>query len=140
MKKDNLNKIENITLNNFMPDNNDIRNQIIEKGLGKDLLKYVPYRLIRPFFSNQLRGVKDGIVNRKIEEYSNDLFEIEKPFYKISKENQNVVIHDDWLEYIKLNYGIIKDWLLWNLLEYMQKQNPNIPNLSVKLLPPQERS
>ncbi len=136
----NLNQIDNITMNNFIPNEIEIRNKIINNGLGCDLLKYVPFRLIRPFFKDKLRGLKDGVINGLIAEYANDLFEIEKPFYKISKENQNIIIHNDWLLYLKLNYGIIKDWILWNLLAYMQKQNPNVPNLSVKLLPPQERT
>ncbi len=136
----NLNQIDNITMNHFMPNETEIRNKINNNDLGCDLLKFVPYRLIRPFFSNQLKGAKDAIVNKKVAEYADDLFEIEKPFYKISVENQNITIHNDWLVYLKLNYGIIKDWILWNLLEYMQKQNPNVPNLSVKLIPPQERT
>ena len=136
----NLQKLGVIKTKRFSPEPHVLKSEILGKNIGGDLLNYVPYRLIRPFFKQKMIGLKDGLVNDKIFEYSNELFLKDKPLYKISRDFSEIVVHDKWLEYIKSNYGIVTDWLLWNLLNYMQKQNPNVPNLSSKLLPPNARS
>lgn len=49
-----------------------------------DLLRFVPFRLIRPFFSSELRGLPDEKINRRVAELSETYFFERKPLYKIS--------------------------------------------------------
>lgn len=41
--------------------NSDFLNKIT-----KELTKYVPYRFIRPWYGNEMRGLKDSLVNSRI--------------------------------------------------------------------------
>ena len=37
----------------------------ITQGKSADLMRYVPFRLLTPFFANELKGMKDGDKNKK---------------------------------------------------------------------------
>ncbi len=117
-----------------------LRQNIREKMFNDnyDLIKYVPFRLIRPFFP-ELTGLKDYQVNGRIKEISEQVFESRKPLYKFSLDATSICIHPEWLEYIQTHYQIIRGWVSWGWLRYMQKNNFNTPALSNKLFPPRER-
>jgi len=52
----------------------------IDRGIGEKLLRYVPTRLIRPFFDPSiLRGTADHEIDRLVERYSRERFETDKP-------------------------------------------------------------
>jgi hypothetical protein len=105
--------------------------------------RYVPYRLIRPFFSQETRGLKDYDVNPKIINLANNQFDAIKPLYCFNAENQKdcsgIIIHPDWMRYLKQNYTIVRGWASWEWLNYMQERNPSIPNVVNKLFIPQQR-
>lgn len=104
-----------------------------------DLKRYVPYRLIRPFFANETRGLNDTHVNPRVAELSAEYFVSRKPTYKISNDGTQITVHPDWVNYFKQNNSVVRGWIAWNWLQYMQRCNPNVPNLSMKLFPPLER-
>ena len=45
----------------------------------------------------------------------------------------------EWQQYILKNQEIIKGWLQYNIILYLQKRNPSVPGIADKLYPPQER-
>jgi hypothetical protein len=111
-----------------------------KKTSKKDLRRYVPFRLIRPFFP-ELKGIKDGKVNQEIASASIRLFDSRRPIYKLSEDLNSIVLHPDWTVYFQENYVIIHGWVVWNLISYMQSKNPNTPGIANKLFPPlDERS
>ncbi|BAZ03644.1 HNH endonuclease domain-containing protein [Calothrix sp. NIES-3974] len=105
--------------------------------------KYVPFRLIRPFFAQETRGLLDAKVNQTIINLANNLFEEIKPVYCFNylslKDCNAIILHQDWVEYISENYSIVRSWVSWKWLGYMQKCNPSVPAVSNKLFPPQKR-
>ena len=105
--------------------------------------RYVPYRLIRPFFSQETRGLKDYDVNPKIIDLAKSKFDVQKPLYCFNTENLRdcnaIILHQDWIEYIAENYSIVRGWVSWEWLNYMQSKNINIPNIVSKLFIPQQR-
>jgi hypothetical protein len=105
--------------------------------------RYVPYRLIRPFFAQETRGLKDHDVNPTIIKLSKNQFGIKKPLYcfhtKDSKNCNGIILHPDWIRYLEDNYIIVRSWVSWEWLNYMQARNPNIPNVVNKLFMPQHR-
>lgn len=115
----------------------EIRRAVGACGISHGLEKYVPYRLLRPFFDSELRGAKDGVVNGRIACMAEERFVEVKPLYRITGEA--LEMHPEWLEYIKTNYRIVTDWVRWNWLNYMQRKNPNTPALSRKLFLPARR-
>lgn len=54
-------------------------------------------------------------------------------------EDLTVTLNPQWSEYLNTNYDILRDFTLWNLTLFLQAKNPNVPNISGKLLRPEER-
>lgn len=107
----------------------------LDKSIKKyDLLEYVPHRLIRPFFSNELRGVKDALVNKSIERLSQEPLNSHlTSLYEIDDKNKQIKLNTEWLIYLQNNYPIIKSWAENNWCQYLQKQNPNSPGIINKI-------
>lgn len=119
-----------------------VNNQNID-DIVNYISRYVPYRLIRPFFTQDTRGLKDYDVNPAIINLSNNQFDTQKPLYCFNADNQKdcnaIIIHPDWVEYLEKNYTIVRGWVSWEWLNYMQQRNPSIPNVVNKLFMPQQR-
>ena len=128
------------------PDKKILRNTINNQNL-EDIInsinRYVSYRLIRPFFTQETRGLKDFYVNPAIINLAKNKFDIKKPLYCFNAEDQQdcnaIILHPDWVEYLEENYTIVRGWVSWEWLNYMQQQNPSIPNVVNKLFMPQQR-
>ena len=97
----------------------------------KELTYNVPYRLLSPFFI--------------IEEFKNNVIvnmsqENEACLYKIIKgKKDKIVINDCWVDYLKENYRVIKSWIYYKLICFLQKRNPNVPAIAFKLEAPKQR-
>ena len=81
---------------------------------GKGILRFVPFRLIRPFFKNELRRMKDYDVNPNITILANEYFETRKPLYQFNNNKYQdctaIILHPQWVEYLRTNYAIIRGW------------------------------
>jgi len=103
----------------------------------KELTNHVPYRLLSPFFTSELRGVKDNLKNKIITELS---MNSNSCLYKIIKgKPDKIVINDGWKDYLQENYKIIKAWIYCKLVRFLQKRNPNVPAIIFKLEAPKVR-
>ena len=117
-----------------------IKEEIAQRDYtNNELLRFVPYRLLTPFFSRELRGVKDSNRNRIIRELAHERFAITRPFYCFSEDALSITIHPDWMLYFHDNLNLVRTFIAWNWLDYMQKRNPSVPNIQMKLFPPQTR-
>jgi len=103
----------------------------------KDLTHKVPYRLLAPFFTNKVEGKRVG-VEKIITESS---LEDNTCLYKIIKGKTNkIIINDGWKDYLKENYKVIKYWIYYKLICFLQKRNPNVPAIAFKLEAPRSRN
>lgn len=102
---------------------------------------YVPFRFLRPFFSVQLRGEVDWKVNGLIQQLADQTFtHPHKPcLYRFSSNLNSIEIHPLWFEYLHTHLAIVTGFCLWQLLNYLQKNNPNVPNIAAKLFEPGRR-
>jgi transcriptional regulator with XRE-family HTH domain len=123
-----------------------LRKTIQEQNINDIVIfigRYVPYRLIRPFFSDETRGLKDYDVNPTIIDLAKIQFDLKKPLYCFNAENLKdcnaIILHQDWIEYIAENYSIVRGWVAWEWLNYMQSKNINITNIVNKLFIPLQR-
>ncbi len=99
-----------------------------------ELFRYVPQRFIRDFFSEELRGMSDYLVDNRIIQLANEQFCSENaPIYKIDNINQKISLSSVWLNYLNSNYSIIFGWAKHEWGKYLQKQNPNSPAILNKL-------
>ena len=116
-----ISKINEIIKNNDNPKINK---------LIKDRYKYVPYRFLTPFYENKLRGKKDGIKNKMIADMTKNDNEV---IYKIYEDKNIILINDDWYDFIRKHYLIIKGWIREKLIVFLQNKNPNVPAIPFKI-------
>lgn len=108
------------------------------KKMIRDLTLQVPYRLLSPFFSEKLRGKKDSSKNNLITELS---LNSDNSLYKIVKGDKNkIVLNKGWADYLNENYRVIKPWIYYKLVCFLQKRNPNVPAIAFKLEAPKTRN
>ncbi|MDH5404841.1 MAG: HNH endonuclease [Candidatus Heimdallarchaeota archaeon] len=142
---------ENINVNNLPKNSREIskivlneykENEILNKKVN-NLGRYVPYRFLRPFFPTELKGLPDHKINDKIKELSNNNVDenINLPLYKIIKHGDDlkIEIHQQWKTYLLRNLKILYNFIQYNLIIYLSRLNPNVPNISQKFELPQKR-
>ncbi|MHB8032539.1 HNH endonuclease [Clostridium botulinum] len=107
------------------------------KKMMRNLTCMVPYRLLSSFFTEYLKGKNKSSKNKIIEKLS---LESDTCFYKIIKEGKNkILINEYWAQYLNENYRVIKSWIYYKLVCFLQKRNPNVPAIAFKLEAPKNR-
>ena len=102
----------------------------------KDLTYNVPYRFLAPFFKGKLEGKK---VEKQIEELSKVDEESVYEIYQDENNEKCIRIRDKWFNYLKYNGKIIAGWTYYELVCFLQKRNPNVPGIAMKLEAPKDR-
>jgi hypothetical protein len=115
---------------------NDNKNKKVINGIINKLIKYVPFRFIRPWFV-ETNGINDAKVNNLIILLQNNQ-EMHLPYQICLKKNQ-INIDSKWYEWIFSNIKIIESFTLYELFKYVEKNNPYVSNISLKLFKPQTR-
>lgn len=113
------------------------------KTMIDDFTSNVPYRLIRPFYQEQLAYEKKN--NPDFREYKTDVL-IEQfnrsdksAFYMLNDKEEYLTVSREWIYYLKLNAPIIEGWMNYKLIDYVQRRNPNVPAVPLKLFPPTDK-
>ena len=107
-----------------------LKKNIKEGAIGDkliDMYKYVPYRLLTPFYP-ELVGMKDYRKNDLIKELSK---KDDRAIYRI--EGHRIILNESWFEYIFENQTLIEGWLQNKLINFLQHRNPNVPAIPFKL-------
>lgn len=147
---DNLGEVVNKIKDRYEINKNPKEEDLIEflenktdKEVEKDILNLcnmVPYRLLSPFYENQLKGLDKSQKNRRIIDLSN---EDEGSLYKIDITNSSekkIIVNGLWAKYIESNERIIYGWIRYKLICFLQKRNPNVPAIAFKLEAPTHRN
>ncbi len=87
----------------------------------------VPYRFLSPW----IKYTNDAEVIAKSQNYENNCL------YAIYGDE--IVINNNWVEYLIKHYAILRDFTFWNLTDFLQKRNPNVPDVPSKLIKPIQR-
>lgn len=90
----------------------------------------VPYRFLSPWFP-QLKGNKKAIYALS-KDFENDCL------YHVNETM--VVINPKWIAYLVKHAAILRSFCYWHLSLYLQKFNPNVPDIPNKLIRPATRS
>ena len=88
----------------------------------------VPYRFLSPWIPKA--------TNAQVEQYSREFFN-NCPYAIAGKE---ILVDEIWAEYLTRNASILKDYSFWNLSIFLQKRNPNVPDIPSKLVRPLQRA
>jgi hypothetical protein len=100
------------------------------------LLRFVPYRLIRPFYATETRGLADHLVNERIAELADSTTLDHRSPYFFTADRKQIILEPNWLEYLSRNSAILRGWARLKLAEYLQACNPSVPGITAKLAPP----
>jgi len=137
---------QHITVDNT-PNSPSLFSQI-ENGLSHDavnkiktevnliLNRWVKYRFLRPFLNHELSGLKDTLVNNKIKELVNTKYQTDVPY---TFESGGIKLNDKWVDYLRRNNNILKGFIFWNIVRFLNKHNPNVIGLPEKLFKPATR-
>lgn len=88
--------------------------------------QYAPYRFLSPW----LKGPKSEVVKQS-------QFFVDDCLYSLNKANKSCIqINPDWTAYLISNNKVLLDFSYWNLLQFAQAKNPNVPNIASKLIEP----
>ena len=122
-------EIQNAFQISIESDKEKIKKYLIDNLNGtKKFLKIftlnVPYRFLSPW----IKYTYDEDVVAKSQRFENDCL------YAIYGDE--IVINDNWVEYLTEHYSILRDFAFWNLTEFLQKRNPNVPDVPSKLIKP----
>jgi hypothetical protein len=119
-------KIENLTID----ENKNKINSVLENTTNIQTIKTlnhfdknVPHWFSSPWFC--------GISNRKTISDLSQNFD-NQCIYALEKES--ISINPNWVSYLKTNSKILKDFCYWNLSLFLQKRNPNVPDIPNKLI------
>ena len=132
-------------------DESTIINLVIHEDddkLGKqinNLLNYVPYRLIRPFYQDNLSHLRsergslpDRVINAAIHDFN--WSDTQGAPYQIEYDGSGIEIQQDWAAYFRENQQVVQGWLDTKLVAYLQARNPSVPAIPLKLHPPKKRN
>ncbi|MGI9347863.1 MAG: HNH endonuclease domain-containing protein [Gammaproteobacteria bacterium] len=126
---DNIGKVERLIVRQGIP-----------AQISSQLSKYVLFRVLTPFYAEELRGLLDVQKNPQIKKLANAQYDKNfPPFYRISDNDDKIYVHEMWRGYIKDNEKIIRGWLTYYWIKFLQTRNPNIPAIANKIEKPQER-
>lgn len=99
-------------------DNNGI------KGLLRIFSLHVPYRFLSPWITYTTNS--DVVLQSQM--FQNDCL------YALNGEI--IEINSKWEHYLIEHYTMLKSFTFWNLTLYLQKRNPNVPDVPSKLIKP----
>ena len=106
--------------------------------LKRILILNVPYRLQAPFM-HSMKGRDWDVSSQRLIERINQEKRLLYYFTAFDGLHTAIIIQPEWQQYILKNQEIIKGWLQYNIILYLQKRNPSVPGIADKLYPPQER-
>ena len=102
------------------------------------IMRWVPYRLISPFFAQRLRGMPDHHRNALIRSLADELFDSARPLYRFVGSGA-IELHPEWAAYLAANFPIVAAWAERRWIAYLQSRNPTVPAVSEKTGPPLRR-
>lgn len=105
----------------------------------KRMLTYnVPYRLQSPFIE-YIKGKEWNVSEAGLIARINQEKRLIYYFTALNGMQTAIHIQPEWITYIHKNQEIIKGWLQYNMILYLQRRNPSVPGIADKLRPPAER-
>ena len=144
---DNLAKVVNYISDTYNLESNYDEHKLLDfiytsedKTLNKMLKELTlngPYRFSSPFFEDKLKGQKK--VQKMIEELSSEDTKCIYEIYKNEKNENCIRVKENWCNYLKYNYKIIQGWAYYKLVCFLQKRNPTVLGIAMKLEAPKSR-
>lgn len=89
--------------------------------------KNVPHKFLSPW----LKGSKGEVYEKSQKDSNTSIYQLHK---------KEIVVNNNWFDYIQRNSKVLKDFTYWNLAIFLQSRNPLIPDILNKLIKPAKRN
>lgn len=99
----------------------------------------VPYRLQAPFMDS-VKGKAWDVRPVDLADRINQENHLIYYFMAIDGLESAIGVQPEWVAYIVKNQEILKGWLQYNMIRYLQRRNPSVPGIADKLYAPKERN
>jgi hypothetical protein len=96
--------------------------------------RFVPFRLLTPFYLQELKNVQEPKRNATIKHLSMK----DPKFYAI--HNDKIIVPHKWFQYLYDNQAIVDGWVAFKTISFLQSRNPNVPAIIEKINPPIRRN
>lgn len=141
-KNDNLQKIILELKNEFNVKDNisqldleKLINSIELKNKYYSIINMVPYRLLSVFYAKQNKNESDISYHKRIinssKQQNNAFYSFEQ---NLIVNTNKIILNKLWLTYINEHRVLIDGWINYKLIQFLEIRNPNVPNISRKLL------
>lgn len=104
----------------------------------RELIKDVPYRILSPFIRSTEKNIW-RLGKKKLAEVINQQPRLMYYFTNINGLYSRIEVQQPWVNYIRKNSTIMKGWIYYHMVDYLQKRNPNVPGIPNKLYTEEER-
>src|SRR6218665_3770412 len=116
-------RIEGLRVN----ENKNVINTVLESTLRPETIK-----ILNHFDKN----VPHWFISSWFPGNRNNIYSLSQDFehgciYRLEKDS--IEINTLWISYLKSNSKILRDFCYWNLSLFLQKRNPNVPDISNKI-------
>lgn len=108
------------------------------KAMKRTLTRNVPYRLQSPFLEN-VRGKEWNVSEKLLADKINQEKRLIYYFTSICGMQSSISIQRQWMDYINSNQEILRGWIEYNKVIYLQRRNPSVPGIVNKLYPSKDR-
>ncbi len=98
----------------------------------------VPYRFQAPFMDD-MKGKEWNVSESVLIDKINRRRRLMYYFTELEGMQTAVRIEPEWISYIQNNQEILRGWLQYHMIMYLQRRNPSVPGIADKLQPPLER-
>ncbi len=107
------------------------------KKAKQKLVLNVPYRLQAPFLGKLTESEwRDyHFIEEKAKQNDRLLYYYEQ----LSGKERQIRINENWISYLQKNEAILRGWIQNELIQYLQRRNPNVPGIPFKIHPPEKR-
>lgn len=107
------------------------------KKAKQKLVLNVPYRLQAPFLGKLTESEwRDyHFIEEKAKQNDRLLYYYEQ----LSGKEHQIRINENWIGYLQKNEAILRGWIQNELIQYLQRRNPNVPGIPFKIYPPEKR-
>lgn len=106
--------------------------------MKRTIIQNVPYRLQAPFTKQITNDMWKGS-RKKLAENLNREKRLIYYFTELAGMKTAIKIQPEWCDYISKNKEILRGWVRYNLIMYLQRRNPNVPGIAEKLDVPRKR-
>lgn len=103
------------------------------------LVRYVPYRILSPFFQEQTHHLPDHQKNSAIRELAHSGFDSVKPLFRFL-DDDSIELHPLWADYFFRNLAIVSGWAELQWVAFLESRNPSLPGILQKARSPLHRS